>query len=487
MIRQILKLLLFITTPIFGNTQSNNDTPLKIQFNSVSYIQLTLVDVDTPFDLNWAYHPQLSKNRISTPTYQINHDTTLTIPITIHMPQKESFRIQKMEFPVFLTIDDTIGVNVNVSSKKIIYSMNNVAINRYYSSVHQKLGDIWGKYVSLFREENRPWEDIHGDMDALAIATKNLIYDTKIDLPEWFTTLEIKKAEFHNAHYKLSAPKYRNFTSSDKSKIPNADLYNFAKKLDLKSPYNKYLRSFYMFMNFYASYKVYGEYYILTDSTSQLYEDPSLSTLMFEVFEDELESDNLLAYATHNTYPDILKNSIRKTARLDYLRHKHGENNRFVKQLLAEEAKMPDLRIKKGDDAPGFYLADGLGQFHTLEEQRGNVVLLNFYIRGCKPCIRAIPYEKKLLKEYKNKGFNIVNICVTRSKEQFQKANEEFNMEGLNLYTQGNWSKNLIKKYGIAGYPHYALVDAEGKLIMNHAFKPENAELEKLIRSALEK
>lgn len=480
-----LFLCLFILLFPHKAWSSGND-PLKIKFHSTSYIHLSLANVMEPFTLQLEYYPNLSRAWVSTPAYNITKDTTLLLAITTHMAQRQTLKAREIGFPVFLAIGDTTDITLDLKRKKIDYDGKYKALNDYYHSVYKQYNIHQNKMVELHTSESTPWELVYEAMDSLAEIETGWLRNTPVPLPKWFIELELKRIEFHTAHFKLSGPNYRNFLSkANEQEIPRMELYDFTKELDLQSSYNQYLGEFYRFMNFFAFHKIYGRYAVVYDSVVQLFNKELLATRMFEVFEGDVDPGNLAAFQVANTLRDINKNSVRKGPRLKYISEKHGEDSKYIAYLRGEDDQIKRIGLKKGDKAPGFYLDNGLEEYHTLEQYRGKIVLLNFYTRGCKPCFKEVPYEKELLKKYEGKAFEIINICVTNDPEEFELAVKKFDMRGVTLYTQGNWKKSLPGKYSLHGYPHYALIDKEGKIIMNHAFRPSDPQLEKLVDSYL--
>ena len=270
----------------------------------------------------------------------------------------------------------------------------------------------------------------------------------------------------------------------ENSNMPSKADLEFLSSIDLTSPYNQYVSSFYSFMNFY-SYLIYGDNYVISDSVQLLFNDLSQSTRMFEAaLKTDLTEDNFLAFATAQTISDIGLVRDRRKGRLEYLDSIYGPESSVVKYLVAVDSELAQYNLKSGDTAPSFYLEDLNKDLHSLQDHRGRIVLLNFYTPGCVACKKEVPYERELQAKYED-NFQIINVCMTDSKESFQKTYSKFQLEGINVFTPGSWMKKLRDKYMINGYPHYVLVDRDGNIVKNHAFKPISKKLEPLIESIL--
>lgn len=480
--KYLLLLLFFISSFLSSSAQIN---PLKIEFNSKSFVEIHFLNVSEPIQLQFDYYPYLHLTRLQTPEYTVENDTIVIVPFTTHMPQKHLLKIADLNIPVFLPLADTIQIEVDLLKKVINYSGIYSHINTYYLSVNEHLQNNFYKLGQVYGNDTKPWLELYEQMDSIASSEKNLLLNTSIPLPDWFKKFENKRIEFRTAEYKLSGPSYRNFLNKKATYIPEKETYTFLEGLDLNSSYNRYLTEFYSFMNFYSSFKIFGKYYVVRDSALQLFNNKELANEKFKIFEGEVEADNLIVFEIDNTLDDISRNSIRKENRINYLISKYGEDNSFLRYLLEVDQEYGLQRLSKGDKAPYFYLDDSNGHFIGLDTYKGKLVLLNFFIKGCKPCFKEIPHEKRLLNKYKTRNFEVINICVTNSISDFHKAVEQFEMEGINVYTQGQWINKIKSDYNIVGYPQYCLIDANGIVVMNHAFKPSNPELEKLIKANL--
>ncbi|HED09679.1 MAG TPA: TlpA family protein disulfide reductase, partial [Caldithrix abyssi] len=141
--------------------------------------------------------------------------------------------------------------------------------------------------------------------------------------------------------------------------------------------------------------------------------------------------------------------------------------------------------LKAGDTAFNFYLPDEEGAYYNLSDFRGRLVLLNFWFPGCLPCVFEIPYERALHKRFENRDFMLINICLNRTRETVWKAAlKRYNMSGLNLWANENWSGILGRNYDVTSFPRYVLIGEDGKIIDPYAKKPSTglmSEIEKLL------
>jgi peroxiredoxin len=128
------------------------------------------------------------------------------------------------------------------------------------------------------------------------------------------------------------------------------------------------------------------------------------------------------------------------------------------------------MQLKSGNPAPDFTLTDTDGRAITKQDVKGKCVLLDFWFTGCRGCLQMAPALKKVEQIFSNDS-NVIFISVStdRNKETWIKSiNEGKYTSGsaLNVYTSGKGtSHDIIKNYGITGYPGLFLLDEEGNII----------------------
>ena len=156
---------------------------------------------------------------------------------------------------------------------------------------------------------------------------------------------------------------------------------------------------------------------------------------------------------------------------------KYGSRSqaKFAKKMLEQERterKGELLKPPGAQPAPGmnprewigkpvldFHVTDLNGEALSLEQYRGQVVLLDFWATWCPPCIAEIPNVKKTYEKYKDQKFQIVGISLDRSREPLEAYIEKENLTWLHYWDNTRKVSNLYKVQGI---PSTFLIDGEG-------------------------
>lgn len=127
---------------------------------------------------------------------------------------------------------------------------------------------------------------------------------------------------------------------------------------------------------------------------------------------------------------------------------------------VTEETLRP-VEIRVGDETD---LA------RLLEENRGKVVLVDFWATWCPPCMELLPHTLEMAKKYSARDLAVILVAINDPKEQAE------DVKAVLERNQASGVVNLICRYGIGpeavesfeiddgALPHLRLYDREGRL-----------------------
>ena len=124
----------------------------------------------------------------------------------------------------------------------------------------------------------------------------------------------------------------------------------------------------------------------------------------------------------------------------------------------------------------------------TLQELRGNVVLIDIWTYTCVNCIRTIPYIKEWYSRYQDQGLVIIGIHSPEFEFEKLTANVERSMIDLDIswpVAQDNDMKTW-DSYGNMYWPAKYVLDKNGVVKYRHFGEGSYAETENAIRILLE-
>ncbi|MHB8626423.1 MAG: TlpA family protein disulfide reductase [Aggregatilineales bacterium] len=113
--------------------------------------------------------------------------------------------------------------------------------------------------------------------------------------------------------------------------------------------------------------------------------------------------------------------------------------------------------------APDFSLKPFDGGTFTLSEQRGQVVVINFWASWCVPCRDEAPELNAIWSEYRNRGVVMVGVDYLDNENDALAFLKEFNVQYLNGPDIGT---KIADAYHIKGVPETYIVDKHGVLAM---------------------
>jgi peroxiredoxin len=115
--------------------------------------------------------------------------------------------------------------------------------------------------------------------------------------------------------------------------------------------------------------------------------------------------------------------------------------------------------------APDFTLKSKSGENMRLQEQQGNVVLINFWASWCGPCREELPHFEKMQQEYEDLGFTVFAVNVD---EDPSKANILLDDIPVSFPVLFDDNDSVSKLYDVKAMPTTVLVDRDGVKRLTH-------------------
>ena len=135
-----------------------------------------------------------------------------------------------------------------------------------------------------------------------------------------------------------------------------------------------------------------------------------------------------------------------------------------------------------GMPVPDFSATDLDGNPISLQDYRGKVVLLDFWVFWDPPCAVKMPEVRKIYDTYKDEGFDIIGVNLDDEEVILQNYVKENSIPWRQIFDQGAGEDSLVQHYGIGDIPEMWLIDRAGRLITH---KARGADLERLVAAAV--
>jgi peroxiredoxin len=121
--------------------------------------------------------------------------------------------------------------------------------------------------------------------------------------------------------------------------------------------------------------------------------------------------------------------------------------------------------IAPSSTAPDFTLHTMNGPNMRLQEQRGKVVMINFWATWCGPCRQEMPHLSRLYDKYRASGFVLMGINVD---EDTRNAAAVAAKLGVGFPVLLDTDKQVSRLYDLSTMPSTVLIDRDGKVRFVH-------------------
>jgi peroxiredoxin len=123
--------------------------------------------------------------------------------------------------------------------------------------------------------------------------------------------------------------------------------------------------------------------------------------------------------------------------------------------------------------APDFTLRTLEGRNLRLAEQRGSVVMVNFWASWCAPCRVEMPHLSRIWDKYRDAGFVFLAVNVD---ENLQNAASATSRMALRAPVLLDAEKKVVRAFEVATMPTTVLIDRDGQVRHVHRGYREGVE-----------
>lgn len=128
----------------------------------------------------------------------------------------------------------------------------------------------------------------------------------------------------------------------------------------------------------------------------------------------------------------------------------------------------------QAEPAPDFTLKTNTGENLRLAEQRGKVVMINFWATWCAPCRQEMPFLDELYQRYERAGFTLFGVNVEQDNSAAQRFLEEIEVSFPILFDP---TSDVSRAYQVSAMPTTVMVDRDGQVrYVNRGYRPGDEE-----------
>jgi len=111
-----------------------------------------------------------------------------------------------------------------------------------------------------------------------------------------------------------------------------------------------------------------------------------------------------------------------------------------------------------GDAARDFTVQDSDRKI-TLNQFRGQVVVLNFWATWCPPCVQELPSMMTMQDRLRGKGVMVLGVSIDVDGDAYHRF---LKLHNVNFLTVRDPEQKVATTYGTAGWPETYVIDRQG-------------------------
>jgi peroxiredoxin len=130
----------------------------------------------------------------------------------------------------------------------------------------------------------------------------------------------------------------------------------------------------------------------------------------------------------------------------------------FAAMLFACACNRGSHPPRVGSAASDFTVKDS-DRTVTLNQFKGQVVVLNFWASWCSPCVAELPSMMEMQERLRNRGITVLGVSIDVDDEAYHRFIKQRN---VNFVTVRDPGQKVAGLYGTSGWPETYVIDRDG-------------------------
>jgi len=97
----------------------------------------------------------------------------------------------------------------------------------------------------------------------------------------------------------------------------------------------------------------------------------------------------------------------------------------------------------------------------SLDQFRGQIVVLNFWATWCPPCLEELPSRMTMQERMRGRGVVVVGVSIDVDQDAYHRFLKQ---QGINFLTVRDPQQKVAGLYGTTGWPETYIIDRQGVL-----------------------
>lgn len=416
---------------------------------------------------------QLTVKGIGTQNFYANETGDFYIKPYISRPGVYSLQIDESSLLFFARPGDSISLVSDYRNLQngAIFKGSNSLENTFLSEFVSLKGEIFeDDFLAHFAMPYDSFSKIADHRDEFLTNAAQEFQKKNGTFTESFNSLIMKDIAFENAKFRLSYPINKKAIYQDSISLPET-YESFLQNLDIDNSDNFLVPSFEEFV------LLWLDYLSLMKNPNGV---PTLQ-IKWEKIDENIQDDRLRNFLFHNTFMEAVETDFETFQKFSTIYDTYQNDTSF---LRVEKMYVDALgHLMEGKVAPEIIAKSMTSKDINLSTLRGKYKYIDVWATWCAPCVKEIPALQELQKMYKDAPIEFVSISIDDNMSVWKGFVRNKKLTGLQLFVEGAWEADIIRKFHIESIPRFILLDKENNIINANAPRPSEPRLKQILES----